>query len=366
MLTIDGLDVRHGLCVVLSGPASSMVFDCGTHGAPGRRRRPLAHRRLVERAPAGPAISTIALSHLHWDHYCGLLRPIPNLSDDLAIVLPRFPLIEPDPALASEFLARLVAFSPLDEQFGPIEIDLLLRIRQYSPAATPRPMSATETFVGADHRWDVLWPPRRLRLGDQGMRTLEHAIDAYDRAAQVAPWLNERLDAIRDSELYNTMLREMERSIESEPFDADEAEEFYEDDTIFTDSQSRKDRLKDAAKALSSAANLMSLVIVSDDAVLLTGDASKTATNHAVSSIDYNRVQWVQTPHHGGRNYAGGGIIGLDSRVRFSSSGPPHRRMVDQRYDDAPGLHHRTDQQGGLRTHLTEGRIRVLVVEHPS
>lgn len=341
-------------------------LDCGTHGVPLRRRRPLAHRRLVERAPAGPAIGTIALSHLYWDHYCGLLRPIPNLSVNLDIALPRFPLVEPDPTTASEFFARLVAFSPLDEQFGPIEIDLLLRIRQYSSGATPQPMSATETFLGGDHRWDVLWPPRRLRLRDRGIRTLEHAIDAYDRAAQVAPWLNERLHAIRNSELFGSMLAEMERSLDSDPIDADEEEEFDEGDTIFTDSQSMKDRLKDAAKALSSAANLMSLIIVSDDAVLLTGDASKTA-DQPRSVLDRLRPRRMgQTPHHGSRNYAGGGIIGLDSRVRFSSAGPPHRRMVDHRYDDAPGLHHRTDRQGGLSTHLTEGRIGVLVVEHPS
>lgn len=366
MLTIDGLDVGHGLCVVLSGPASSMVFDCGTHGSPSRRRRPIAHRKLVDCASSSPTISTIALSHLHWDHYCGLLRPIPNLADDLNVVLPRLPVVEPDPSLADEFFLRLVAFSPLDKQFGPIEIDLLRRIQQYAPAATPRPMSAGDTFDGADHRWDVLWPPRRVRLGDYGMRTLETAIEAYDRAAQVAPWLDERLNAIRDSELFNNMLQEMEQSFETEAIDADDEEGFEDGDITFTDSQSTKDKLKDAAKALSSAANLTSLIIVSDDAVLLTGDASIVATEHAVSSIEFDRIEWVQTPHHGSRKYAGAAIRGLDSQVRFSSAGPPHRRMVDERYGHAPGLHHRTDRQGNLTTHLSAGRIRALVVERPS
>ena len=362
MLTLTGLEVGHGLCVVLRGPSSTMVYDCGTHGQPNPRRRPIAHRRLVEATAVGPPIETIVLSHLHWDHYCGLLRPIPNLAERLQLVVPRFPLITPDPNTANEFYARLLAFGPLDEQLGPVEIDLLRRIQEYAPRAMPRPMSEGDHFNGADHRWDVLWPPRQIAMGRQGMRTIERAIEAYDWAAEAAPWLDGRLDAIRDTELYNTMLQEMAIS-DSDPVALTDASEVPDDLVELNDSSVVWRRLKVAASALSAAANLMSLLIVSDDAAMLTGDARPTATNAALSALNLDHIEWLQTPHHGSSHYASHSVKSLDSRVRFSSAGPPHAHTVGACYDASAGLHHRTDQGGELTAHLEAARLRALVIE---
>ena len=84
-LSVNVLDVRHGLCVAMRSPRRSFIYDCGNHQ---RYRHAIAGPALEVEACFSPAIDTIALSHLHYDHYSGFLQPrLRHLQDVRRVLL---------------------------------------------------------------------------------------------------------------------------------------------------------------------------------------------------------------------------------------------------------------------------------------
>ena len=179
-MRVSVLDVAHGLCVVVRDDFldGTFVYDCGTHGASRVSVTP-AWRRLNHELHRNETIEAVAVSHLHWDHYCGFLEPIARMSRDVAVYLPRLPqLIAPDGSLDHElrsaFALRLLAWQPtLDPAFGPLDISLMRSIRRYAPEARPIPVSASDSFAVGGNAWEVLWPPAVLRLDEHHAQTLK-------------------------------------------------------------------------------------------------------------------------------------------------------------------------------------------------
>ena len=226
-------------------------------------------------------IETIALSHLHRDHYNGLLIPLPNLRPDLTFVIGRMPLIEDDPALGSEFLVRLMSVAPLDPKLGPLDLDLLRRVRQWAPDLVPKPVSQGEDLYAAGEHWKVLWPPRVIKPNVRFRKSIKAAIDAYDLAAEEHEWLKRRLEQMRESETYEILLRELDDSrghaatqLNEEHFDvSDSLEEDQSGAGSYSLGAEGTRLLKEADELLRKVANDMSLVLASNRGVLLTGDA---------------------------------------------------------------------------------------------
>lgn len=372
-LRVGVLDVGHGLCVVIDGSQSRhrFVYDCGTHSWPGQTVPP-AWRQLQLNSQPQRQVGTIAVSHLHWDHYCGFLLPSAYFSRDVRVLLPRLPRLRSSSGavlsqLRSEFALRLAAWTPrrLDPSFGPLDISLMRSIRRYADRARPVPLSAGDGPVSiAGETWTVLWPPRDLRLDVRGEAKLKHAVDAYDQAARNDPELAQALDRVREAEEYEAMLDDdpdalgqSELSRPTQTFD----------ETVDFDSGEDVDREEDeedpraaAGKALGEAANQMSLILARSSTLILTGDAHKSATTAALDLANSTHYTMVVTPHHGGRGHTPTSLLRLSSQLRASSDGGAMRRFTDPRYGELPGIHHKTSQHGDLWAEVDNRHVIAL------
>ena len=145
MSLLSVLDVGHGLCVVVDAYDQAFVFDCGEHFS--HAKTPLSRKRLNERAACTGRIEAIAVSHLHYDHYCGLLGPIHNVRSNLRVIYAPLPNIKGYSNLLTEFAYRLNAYTPLDPRLGPLHVDLLMQMRLWVPDLIPRPVFEGRVFA---------------------------------------------------------------------------------------------------------------------------------------------------------------------------------------------------------------------------
>ena len=215
MQRLGVLDVGDGLCIAIGEPDEMFVFDCGEHRKRGGV--PFSWKKLVARTTPDSEIATVAVSHLHADHYCGLLKPLPNIRRDVTFVIGRLPKIRSDPPLREKLALWLLVIASLDPRHGPLDIDLLRRVKEYAPDLTPLPVSSGEQFPAAGENWTVLWPPEWLEWSERRHRRIQRAIGAYEDAAREDPMLDRRLKQIRGSDTYSAMLDELSDSVESEP-----------------------------------------------------------------------------------------------------------------------------------------------------
>lgn len=374
MLSIKTLDVGHGLCVIANDGHASFVYDCGTHG--GLQRPARAGRRLRSVTRWFPPVGTLVLSHLHTDHYAGFLRPIPNVDADARFALSRMPILNEDPRLSGELVMRMIAFAPLDPYFGPLDIDLLRRVRSYVPRLRPTPLSRGEEFVAVGQRWKVLWPPHHLALGVRRLSAIKRTIELYDEAAALNPALRQRLAAIRNSEDYARLLDHETGDSITDMDRVQLPDERGEDGGELNERERRRAPAEDdpvaramdaAGRALRRAANALSLVLHTPRAgVLLTGDAPTTVMEAAMGGLEIQPLRMVLTPHHGGRNHVPQSLLHTGSSIWISSAGRAMSAHVADHYDSIPGLHLRTDRHGDITVDVdARGRLRGLTI-HPS
>ena len=298
----------------------------------------------------------MAVSHLHRDHYCGLLEPLPNVREHVELVLARFPRIDDAPAVGPEFLARLMAYSSLDPSHGPLDIDLVTRLRRIYPGLRLRLVSRGARFNAADTQWKVLWPKASVSLGQRGLTDVKNAIKAYDEAAEKDERLRERLDQIRDNELFEKLVESIvePRAEEESPTDETRPDESGLPDEMEKDGGKLLTR---AGTLLGKAANHLSLVAVSREHILLTGDASRQAMKQALKNDCYE-CSVVVTPHHGGAGHVPDAVENstLISDVWVSSTGGSLSSKVWDGYDKLSGRHFRTDYGGNVDLLAIPGR----------
>ena len=347
------LSVGHGLCVVLGQSNDTFVFDCGEHTL--RWKVPLSWKRLVDRSVLEDEISSMAVSHLHFDHYCGFLAPLPNVRSDVNFYIGQMPSVDDDPGLGAEFVLRLMTIAPLDPKYGPLDLDLTRRVRKYAPDLNPVPVSRGHRFSAGREDWTVLWPPSELRPSDWNVKCVRQAITAYDEAAEQHDWLAERLDRMRRSDTFRSLLETLNDDKASVSRDERRHDESPGSRRTGSDS---KQLLVEAGRLLRKAANHLSLILLSDSGVLLTGDATKSAMNRALRGC-LERFSVVVTPHHGGREHVPRVVKQqlLQSDVWVSSAGDRLSPHVSEIYDSLTGEHYRTDYDGDVEILLDHGSV---------
>ena len=363
MLELSVLKVGDGLCVVGNCHYRLFVFDCG-----GSR----SWQRLRDHAAPRGRIATIAVSHLHQDHYAGLMKPLSSLRSDLNLILGRLPTINRDAALTQAFTMRLMTIS--SPRSGPRDFDLIDSLRQSVPNLKTRWVHRDCTFRTACQTWTVKWPPPEIFLGQTHLGALQGAINAYDAAADEIPWLKNRLSRIRDNQVFASWEADSQ-TLESDSRDlgeffldadveeaevdnaagdnADVDDEAQHNAETSNNDEARADYLtprqrgllSEASKKMGRAANDMSLVLVSDNDVLLTGDATKQVTELALGSASHS-FSVVVTPHHGGKTYVPDAVTNgsLTSRYWATSVGTRLSDHVASIYDNRTGPHYRTDR----------------------
>ena len=150
----------------------------------------------------------------------------------------------------------------------------------------------------------MLWPPTDLESSDWQVKSVHRAIEAYDDAAKTHEWLAERLARMRTSDTYKVLLDELDGSRDPDARDharSHRAEEHRGNlDLARREPHDSDGSLAEAGRLLRRAANHLSLVLLSTNGILLTGDASKSAMNSALAQ-SYRSCSVVITPHHGGR-----------------------------------------------------------------
>ncbi len=354
------LNVGHGLCVVANCHHRSFVYDCGDLG---KRKEPLSWQRLRNYSVPRGQISAVAVSHLHRDHYQGLLLPLPNFRADLNLILGRLPTINGNTALTQAFAMRLITIS--DPQSGPRDFDLIDSLQHSARNLKTRWVHKGCTFRSACQTWTVKWPPTEIILGQSKLTALQKAIDAYDAAAAEIPWLEDRLNRIRE----NSVFKAWEASREKWDGDADVPVEYVLDSDEVKDSDRFEDEagddvevsdedgagandltseqrflLSQANTRMRRAANDMSMVLVSNNGVLLTGDATPSVMELVFGSGSH-QFAVVVTPHHGGKKYVPDAVERGDLSSRFwaTSTSKQYLRNVSPIYDRFRG-HLRTDR----------------------
>ncbi len=379
MTDIAVLNVKDGLSVRVSTGAEAMVYDCGTHVKSGwGSSKPPAYCALIDDLLIQPhCLSTIAISHIHSDHFNGFLAGSPpGLSRDPRILLPRLPKVDypKQPGVINAFLSCLMAADlasySLSSTPGLYEIDLVRRIQKYAPGAVPVPLSQGDPVPSAGGlEWHCLWPPRCFRLGDRAVGSLAKAIQAFNELAGQKgwSWLNEVLERVRESKTYTSLVDDnaqdnrensfVEFEIESDELDDDE--NVLSDDSDLADAQPLP--LERVNRQLRNAANILSLVLRSDSGeIILFGDATKSVVTR---SLDYwrqivckepkmkDRVAVAVNPHHGGKNHRPKNFL-LAADFWVSSCGPWLDKQVDTWYSSGRKRHHITNGDGKFEAHV--------------
>ena len=351
------LNVGHGLCVLVGWRNEVFVYDCGDAG--GRKGIPYSWKRLVQRTVEGERISTIAVSHFHRDHYVGLFEPLPNARPDLELIIGAMPELVGNNELREEFLLAILSYSLFNPSLGLPDLELQLCVKRSAPELTINYVVQNDTFYASGERWTVLWPPPRLRLGTKGHKQFKDAVEAYNRAEKDNPQLAECRRTIQEGDnLESIMRRANEASGEEWALLDDELMEVVQNDE--GDSNSVRDMDEDsltrAGKLLGCAANSMSLVVISDSRILLTGDASPAAMKEALGENQRN-CSVVQTPHHGGRRHVPKAFCEgtLRSDLWVSSVGANLINQIYSGYSDGDETHLNT---------LSHGDIDALVSGH--
>ncbi|MCY3637461.1 MAG: hypothetical protein OXH23_17820 [bacterium] len=228
-----------------------------------------------------------------------------------------------------------------------------------APGIDPSPTFAGDLLDAAGESWEVLWPPRTLRFDAVGLGKIDKAVDAYELAESKMPWLRERREMMKESKTYRTLIERMsdtpdervrhlthESTFESESTDGEGDSALELPDTI---SPHERDLLVEADKCLREAANMLSLVLMSDSGVLLTGDATREAMNAA---LDGKRelCSVVVTPHHGGEKYIPDAFLNgdLSSQVWATSANKELDYTINKGYDYFSGIHKNTCDSGDI------------------
>ena len=300
----------------------------------------------MDRIVPNNQISDIVVSHLHFDHYCGFLRPLRNVRSNVNFYVGRMPRIDKDTTLGREFVLRLMTIAPLDPHYGPLDLDLILRVRESAPDLIAKPVSQGEHFSAGGEDWTVLWPPTDLESSDWQVKSVQRAIDAYDDAAKTHKQLAQRLESMRTSATYTNLLDELGSPKDHNSRDLvrnQRDRERLDESELFMGEPHDRAKLHEAGRLLKRAANHLSLVLLSDSGILLTGDASRSAMRYALGN-DYCSCSVVLTPHHGGRRHVPLAVHQrtLRSRMWISSTGGRLSPQVAQVYGTL-GDHFRTD-----------------------
>lgn len=345
------LNVGHGLCVVIGSFDEVFVFDCGDNRK--SKEVPISWKRLVEETAYADQISTIAVSHMHRDHYRGLMEPLPNVRRDVNFVTAAMPKIVGEEKLGKFLHLAALTMATLDPARGPIELELANLIQRSAPEIDPSPKYAGDSLDAAGENWEVLWPPHKLQCDDAGLSKIDKAVKAYELAEDEMPWLKKRRKMMTTSKTYKALVKGMSepvdegiRHLEHDPIN--EIESTDDEDVSVLElpeniTSKQRNLLVTADKLLRNAANMLSLVLISDSGVLLTGDATREAMNAALSGRR-QRYSVVVTPHHGGEKYIPDAFLNgdLSSQVWATSANKELTCTTNGGYDYFSGIHKNT------------------------
>lgn len=271
-------DVGDGLCSWLRGPDRGMIIDCG--GSSGK----VALAALEAMYPA----EILVLTHLHRDHYVGLVEAARTKNRILQVkelVLPRIPEFEQSSQFRVAFIAMMTRLSRAETGIRVYDVAHWLAAVNQGPFRR-RFVSANDSIELGNRRLRVLWPPKQVTY-DEVLVTVRRALNAFDEALESDAVLREEHE--RAFEL---------PSRESDLFEPD-VELLQEDEAP---GREIPEITRHAENELRAVANRLSLAFHEGSDLLVWGDQEATeirAIADGLLSDGLSRFHVMVTPHHG-------------------------------------------------------------------
>lgn len=319
-------DVGDGLCSWLHGPDRGMIIDCG--GSSGK----VALAALESMHLAG----TLVLTHLHRDHYVGLVEAARTGSRILQVkelILPRIPEFEQAYQFRVAFMAMMTRLSRAETGIRVYDAARWLAAVNKRPFRR-RFVSANDSIELENRRLRVLWPPKQLTY-DEALVTVRRALNAFDEALESDAVLREEYE--RASELPYRESDLFEPDVELPQVDEAPDREI-------------SDITRRAEHELRAVANRLSLALHEGSDLLVWGDqeaAEIRAVADGLLSDGLSRFHVMVTPHHG--THWPSGLRYPRSVVAVTSAGK--RRIGDFKKGLIQAeIHRSTYLEGSLQT----------------
>ena len=381
MFTVTFLNVGDGACAVYRGgmdpflqPRQVMVVDCGTSGKHTSAQAAFLLDRELGDLNGPP--ETIVVSHFDADHWTGLHQYAigkepgkPFSGEPVQLVYPMLP------RPVSWLSALMSAFVTVESGYASVSaLDLKRAWTDTGAIVTAQPMSAGQSFRGADQKWNVLWPPKELPRSwrTAAARILKEAgelaakIPALDQAFKEAYgelWRSdsdETTASPRGDEAWSDARTRLE---ETGGYDDEQHEPDTEDeqDGEAFPSDADDDEIQDQLGGemapglrelseelaleyqkvrgdLQRMNNGLSLVIAAGQSVLTYGDAEKWAlTRLASSGLLLRSYGLIVAPHHGTATLTQKAARGFPrADVVVSQNGHERHNGYNKWYDRVP------------------------------
>jgi len=329
-------NVGDGLCTAIRTTIGEIVqIDCGsTAGARNLSGPRSAFDGLCKIIDLLSTPRTIFLSHIHIDHYNGLIYADTKGSAHSFLPLNMkeviFPGI-PDFSRKREFLFALLTMNLrlLGDETGIAEYELVKLITRLNAGKRPQfgPVYQGDHVMVGGSYYTILWPPRMLAENEPAAKTVVQALKLFKRALQKDETTRKWYEYVRETNLDSDYL---DRRKDKMPSDQDRGR-------LFPEFLPRKlPAIVDKAnKALRKAANRLSLSFLEDSGdFLFMGDMESkevkmVVDNALASNRRYFRI--FVTPHHG--THWNKALLNLKCTYAISSCGRKHYRNLCFKYD---------------------------------
>ncbi len=358
MMHLRLADVSDGLCAELRFPdGAAAQVDCGSaiSGAAAD-----AWLRILAANPTTPSFGpdTFILTHLHTDHYNGVLDAtnspsFPRLANLRRVVTAGVPRT-PD---RSMFLraAFAASFRVLGSDSGHMRYDFLKAVHQLNggQCISFRQVFQNDTVEVGGARLQCIWPPREID-DSRFARSLEKALAKFDAALEADPFLREIHERVEGQPHL--------QGLEMEPAGAESESrsiEFGEDDLRsppledITPPRTVPPETKQANKALTDLANQLSLALRAGTSLLIWGDVGEPRLRPAIEflrSVNAIDVDCMVAPHHG--TYWNPALLNLRSGSTLISHGPKLLPKYKHEWAEISGAVRSTHLEGDICVQL--------------
>lgn len=349
-------DVGDGLCMaVRTTIGDTMLIDCGsTAGRWNLSGSKYAFNGLCRIISLLSTPRTMFLSHIHVDHYNGLIYADRQGSSHLFLPLNIKEVISPGiPSFsrAREFLFALLTMNLrlLGDETGLVEYELIRLVTRLNAGKQPqfRSVYQGDHVVIGGSNYTILWPPRVLAEDDSATKTVVHALKLFEITLEKDEATRKWYEYVRESNLNSDYLEPSQYRI---PSDQDRVR-------LFPEIQPRKlpPIVDETNRALRKAANRLSLSFLEDSANLLfMGDLESKEIKVVINNVLNSNKRYFNiflTPHHG--THWNRILLNLKCKYVVSSCGPKHYHNLRVEYDRISLKHRTTWQCGDLLLWIT-------------
>jgi beta-lactamase superfamily II metal-dependent hydrolase len=234
------------------------------------------------------AAATLALTHLHRDHYVGLVEAAQTGKRILHVkklILPRIPEFEHAYQFRVAFMAMMARLSRAETGIRVYDAARWLAAVNRRPFER-RFVSANDSIELGDRRLRVLWPPKEI-FYDEALVTVRRALNAFDEALKSD-------EVLREEHELASQLPDQETDVFGPDVELPRVDE--------APAREVPSSTRQAENKLRAVANRLSLAFHDGGDLLMWGDQEETEIRAIADGLlrdGLSRFNVMVTPHHG-------------------------------------------------------------------